>query len=221
MDIAGVIQARLASQRCKRKNLRPFAGSNLVSIALGKFSKSKEITRLYFAAYEEELIGRAKEFDGVTIVRRTKESAYGEDIPTVLSYVHNIKEEFVAFVDTSTPFLRLETFDRAMDYFRRNSFKSMMSVSPTYNWYFDDQHNLLNKDPNVLGGNTKMLQPLYKASAAFLVANRERILKEHTYWSLTKDDPALYVIDEREAFDIDTESDFELAEVLYTHAPPK
>jgi CMP-N-acetylneuraminic acid synthetase len=91
-----------------------------------------------------------------------------------------------------------------------------MSVSATYNWYFDDQHNLLNKDAKALGGNTKMLKPLYKASAAFLVANRERILKEHTYWSLTKDDPSLYVIDEREAFDIDTELDFQIAGVLYT-----
>ena len=215
MEIGGIIQARMASQRCKNKNLRPFAGTNLVSIALGKFTQSKEISRLYFAAYEDQLVDCAKTFKGVNIIRRNRESAYGEDISTVMSYLRDIGEEFVVFIDTSTPFLKSETLDAALKLFRQNDFKSMMPVSATYNWYFDDEHNLLNKDAKALGGNTKMLKPIYKTSAAFLVANRRRILEEQTYWSLSKDDPHLYVIDEQEAFDIDTETDFQIAEVLY------
>lgn len=215
MDIGGVIQARTASRRCKNKNLRPFANTNLTVLALEKFTKSKQVSSLYFAAYEDELIRLAEPFAGVTIVRRTRESAYGEDIPTVLSYVKDVKEDVIAFINTSTPFLELQTFDNAVACFKQNPAKSMIPVYATYGWYFDVQGRLINDDPAALKANTKMLKPIYRSSSAFVIASKSRILKEHTYWSLTPGDPSIYPIDEIEAFDIDTELQFQIAEALY------
>ena len=205
----------MASQRCKNKNLRPFAGTNLATLALQKFSKSQEISNLYYAAYEEELIKCVEPFQRVKLVRRTRESAYGEDIPSVLSYVKDVREDVIAFINTNTPFLELETFDNALRYFKKHAHKSMMPAFATHVWYFDAEGNLMNNDPAALKANTKMLKPVYRSCSAFVIANRQRILKEHTYWSLTKDDPHVYVIEESEAFDIDTELDFQIAEVLY------
>ena len=48
--------------------------------------------------------------------------------------------------------------------------------------------------------------------------NRERALKKHIPWSFQKDDPHLFVIDEEEAFDIDTELDFKIAEAIYNQS---
>jgi CMP-N-acetylneuraminic acid synthetase len=215
MDIAGVIQVRAASERCKRKNLRPFGDTNLTVLALKKYVRSTEISNLYLAAYEEELISMAEPFERVTVIRRTRESAYGEDIPTVLNYVSSVKEDTIAFINTSTPFLKLETFDNALKEFRTNSYRSMMPVFATYAWYFDETGKPINNDLSALRANTKMLKPIYRSSSAFVVASKSRILNEHTYWSLTPGDPSIYPIDEVEAFDIDTEVQFRLAEALY------
>ena len=215
LDVAAVIQVRLASQRCKRKNLRPFGDTNLTSLALAKFSKSNEISNLYLAAYEDELRKCAEPFPNVKVVQRSRESAYGEDIPSVMTYLKDVGEEVVAFIDTCTPFLLLATFDEAVRYFKQHSFKSMMPAYGTYAWYFDSEGNLMNNDPNALKANTKMLKPVYKACSAFIIAHKSRILNENTYWSLTKDDPHIYPIDETEAVDIDTELDFQIAERLY------
>ncbi len=210
-----MIQVRLASQRCKNKNLRPFAGTNLATLALQKFSKSQEISNLYYAAYEEELVKCVEPFRRVKLIRRTRESAYGEDIPSVLDYVKDVKEETIAFINTSTPFLERETFDNALRYFKSNPHRSMMPAFATHAWYFDADGNLMNADSEALKANTKMLKPVYRACSAFIIVNRQRILNDHTYWSLTKDDPHLYAIEEEEAVDIDTELDFQIAEALY------
>lgn len=215
MNIAGVIQVRAASERCKRKNLRPFANTNLTLLALAKFVKSKEISNLYFAAYEEELISMAEPFKRVTVIRRTRESAYGEDVPTVLSYVSSVEEDIIAFINTSTPFLKLETYDAALRHFKSSRYRSMMPAYATSAWYFDEAGKLINVDSAALKANTKMLKPIYRSSSAFVVANKSRILKEHAYWSLTPGDPGIYPIDEIEAFDIDSELQFQIAEVLY------
>jgi CMP-N-acetylneuraminic acid synthetase len=79
----------------------------------------------------------------------------------------------------------------------------------------------MNNDPNALKANTKMLKPVYKACSAFIIAHKSRILNENTYWSLTKDDPHIYAIDESEAVDIDTELDFQIAERLYQLRKPE
>jgi CMP-N-acetylneuraminic acid synthetase len=205
----------MASQRCKNKNLRPFAGTNLATLALQTFSKSREISNLYYAAHEEELIKCAEPFHRVKLIRRTRESAYGEDIPSVLDYVKDVKEETIAFINTSTPFLELETFDSALRYFKLNPHKSMMPAFPTHVWYFNADGNLMNADPAALLGNSKMLKPVYRSCSAFIIAKKQRILREHTYWSLVKDDPHIFEIPENQALDIDTEWDFQVAETLY------
>lgn len=215
MDIGAVIQVRTASQRCRNKNLRPFGKSNLTKLALEKYSRSSESSTVYLAAYERELIDCTKPFKNVEVIERSRESAYGEDLPTVLNYVSSVKEEIIAFVNTSTPFLALETFDNALRHFKSSSYRSMMPAYATHGWYFDEKGNLINSDPAALEANTKMLKPIYRSSSAFVVASKSRIINEHTYWSLTPGDPGIYPIDEMEAFDIDTEVQFQVAEGLY------
>lgn len=215
MKVAGVIQVRLASERCTRKNLRPFGNTNLTTLALSKFVKSKEISNLYLAAYEGELLECAKRFKDVKIIKRNKESAYGEDFATVLNYITEIEEEFIININSCCPFFTVETLDKAVKFFKEHNHSSMIAVYPTYGWYFNEGGLLINDDENAIKANSKMLKPIYKHSCAFVLFDKARALKEQKYWSFKKDDPHLFVIDEEEAFDIDTELDFKIAEVLY------
>ncbi len=215
MRVAGIMLVRLSSQRCKRKNLRSFGNTNLTILALKKFVRSKELANLYFYAYEDELIDIAKPFKKVKILNRSKKSAYGEKFIEVHDYLNVLNEDAIVSINSCCPFFSVETLDKAVRYFKEHDYLSMIPAYPTYGWYFNSQGKIINDDENAVNGNSKFLKPVYKNSCCFVLFNRERALKEHTPWSFQKDDPHLFVIDEEEAFDIDTELDFKIAEAIH------
>ena len=57
-EVAVLVQARLSSERCPRKMVRPFAGSTLTDITCEKILASKIIPKenFYLAVHEPELI---------------------------------------------------------------------------------------------------------------------------------------------------------------------
>ncbi len=114
--IAAVIQARLGSERCKRKMTRNFAGTNLISLALEKFSQPTDAFTLYFAAHEPELITIGKNYD-CTIIRRNEESARGDSIEVVMNYLPQIPEDNIMFINPCHPFLSLDTLENALQTF--------------------------------------------------------------------------------------------------------
>ena len=64
-QIAFLVQARLSSQRCPRKMIRPFADTTLLDINIQKLVESKFIPNenIYVSVYEDEL-KRALDEDG-------------------------------------------------------------------------------------------------------------------------------------------------------------
>ncbi|MEE9118714.1 MAG: hypothetical protein V3U02_09010, partial [Calditrichia bacterium] len=211
--IAGVIQARTGSQRCKNKMLREFAGSNLVSIALEKFSVKSKPFKLYFAAYEEELLDIGRKYD-CHIIERDEVSSRGEKIETVMNYMSQISEDYVMFINACCPFLTIDTLERAIHCFDENKALSMTAVVKSHTWYyFQDGRPINFLDPTNL--NTKTTEPLYAVTHAFHIFNRKRFIENHYFWTNKKKDPYLFEIPDKEAIDIDTELGFRIAESLY------
>ena len=56
----------------------------------------------------------------------------------------------------------------------------------------------------------------YKVAHAFHVINRDFFLKNFQVWTLQKNDPAMIEIPEDENFDVNTETEFFIAEAAYT-----
>ncbi|HDH53710.1 MAG TPA: hypothetical protein ENH24_04415 [Nitrospirae bacterium] len=211
--IAAVIHARVGSERCKNKMLRGFAGTNLVTLALNKFSKPTNAFKLYFAAYEPELIEIGQKYD-CTIIKRDKESVESERIEVIMDYMKHIPEKTVMFINACHSFLTMETLERAVEEFERTKAVSMTSVVKTHTWYYFLDGKPINfLDPT--NPNTKTTEPLYEVAHAFHIFDRERFIKHHYYWAHKKDDPLLFEISEKEAIDIDTELDFAKAESFY------
>ena len=57
-DVCVIVQARLSSQRCPRKMVKPFAGTTLTDICLEKLLASNVIPKenIVLSVYEPELI---------------------------------------------------------------------------------------------------------------------------------------------------------------------
>ena len=211
--IAALIQARLASQRCKEKLYRPFADAEKTEIALRKFAGGSNKYHLYLAIYDPPLIEIGKKYN-CTIIHRTKESAFSDDFPTVFNYISEIPEKNIMFINPCCPLLTLNTVEGAISYFNEKHPISVTSVITEHQFYY----HLNGKPINFLDPTspcTKSVQPVYKVAHCFHIFPKKRFAEKFCYWTHEKNDPYFYEISPSEAIDIDTELEFEMAESFY------
>ena len=92
-DISLVIYARLNSQRCPNKMVRPFANSTLLDIGIKKVLSSKIIPKknIYIGVYEKKLIDIAKKYNFEVIK--------SDDIVSDLYSDESIKHEINKYLD--------------------------------------------------------------------------------------------------------------------------
>ncbi|MGE0040271.1 MAG: hypothetical protein AB7H88_04100 [Vicinamibacterales bacterium] len=212
--VAGLLPVRKESVRCRNKMLRPFGDTTLVRLALETISQSQELDVIYFAAHEEEFIEIAADFPRVQVIRRSRESAYGEDAPTIYDFMDAIEEPLIASMNACCPFLRTETFDAAVRVFKAKGYNSVLAAIESGEWYWDEHGRPLNStDPSII--NSKMMPKVYRSGHAFLLFNKAEFLKDYRVWSLQPDDPHLFPIAPEEAIDINSEFEFDLAEAYY------
>jgi CMP-N-acetylneuraminic acid synthetase len=212
--VAALLPVRTQSTRCRNKALRPFGASNLTRLALERAVHSEAVDAIYFAAHEEELLAVARDFPRVRIIRRSEASAFGEDAVTIYDFLREVEEPIVATMNACCPFVRIETYDRAVREFVAGGYRSLLPVVETQEWYFDDRGRPLNPpDPSVI--NSKMLSPVYRATHPFTIYYRDDFLKDYNVWHFAPGDPHLFPVTDEEGIDIDTEFQFEVAEALY------
>lgn len=218
VTITAVIMARTASTRCPQKNIRPFAGTTIIDIALEKLNVMDFVDDRMFAVAEEIFFDKAAKYPNVRIYERSAASIEKGHAPLKIRYEHfyDIKTDFVLFMNPCHPLLSIETLKSAVDIVRENQFNSFTSVIPSNDWIFDAEGNpITHKNPTKTG--TNQTSPMTKAAHAFHFYRPENIEKYGYHWTLTKNDPALIEIPVEESIDIDTELDFVIAELYYKH----
>ena len=131
-----------------------------------------------------------------------------------MNYLQQIPEDYVMFINACCPFLTLDTLEKAIHCFKENNALSMTAVVKTHTWYyFQDGRPVNFLDPTNL--NTKSTEPLYAVTHAFHIFNKKRFLENHYFWAHGENDPYFFEIPDKEAIDIDTELEFQIAESLY------
>mgnify|MGYP001186520501 CR=1 FL=1 len=216
MKIIAVGQARMNSTRCKRKMLRPFANTTLVELAVKRLSNVKNFDEVYFGAHEDELLEVARKYLPSGSIRiRTKEMANTDDMMLSYSWLRDIDFDYCMWINSCHGHLKSKTLDQAVDVFRGGQYKSMTSVRKRCTWYYNqDGEPVNNKDP-LTQVTTQQSEPLYEVANAFHVFQEEHFFSTKTYWNNKKDDPFLYVINDIEALDVDTEEEFVISESVF------
>lgn len=218
--IAGVIQARLSSERCRGKTLRPFAGTTLIDLALRKFALPERSFPLYYAVHEEQLLGVGRAYRqmgaDMKIIKRDEASARSDDVKVVLNYVDEIDADYILWINPCHAFLTLETLEEAIKCTESSAthVTSMTAVTYKHTWYYHLDGRPINfTDPTKL--DTKATTPLIEVAHAFHVFNKARFMKYGYFWTHRPLDPFFFMIPDKEAIDVDTELDFVMAEALY------
>lgn len=220
-EVAVLVQARLSSERCPRKMVRPFAGSTLTEITLRKLAQSDYIPteNIYLSAYEPEL-KKIGEKVGVNVFERSERSALWDGGPDahltgMYEWWDKIPFKYVVLVNACTPFLETSTIEGFIQAYCESDSRGMFAVMEKMNYFWDENFNFLTplRDDAM---NTKNVQTTYEAAHCLYASRLDTI--EQSIWMgdfNTPGDIQLYPIEERECFDVDHEWEFETYSKLY------
>ena len=157
---------------------------------------------------------------GLTIVERDQElkGHYVSMNDVILSRLKDVKTEFVLQTHVTSPFLKSSTISQAIECFinrvvenRMND--SLFSVTESYKrYYFDGEP--INHDGHML--TTQFLQPILEENSLFYLFSKTCFYKNRNRIGSR---PHFFTTDEYEAWDIDTEFDFLIAQKLISHVP--
>lgn len=215
-----VSQARLGSKRFPRKMILPFCGSNLVDILCEKIQRSSFIPldQFYFSVYEDELVA-AVERRGLRVFRRSQRSAESEGpIQEILEW-HELPFDYAVQVSACNPLLTIETIDAFARAYVESDVDGLFGVIAKRNYFWDASGELVTPWPGSNFMDTKAVGITHEAAHCLYAGRMDRL--RMGVWMgeapFRKDAPALFPIPELEAFDIDFEWQFQVAEVLYGH----
>ena len=201
--------ARLGSSRTKGKNLRPFAGK--MSLFENMCVRMKKLKSPYFAAVgESELIDIAQKH-GIPVAFRSKESLNADGpLRKIFEFIENCPTSHANIISPCTPFLEAATIDKANQFMIQENYMSITSVIFEQNWYFGaDKKPLFPFD--IYNMNSKALK-VYALANAFEIFSVKRFLDKGIYYTFKNPgDPYLYQIPKMEAYDINSEEEFEIA----------
>jgi len=217
-EICIVVQARLGSERVPGKMLKPFSNSNLVDILFKKLKNLKNISQsnIFLSAYEEELKEVARE-NRINIYERSEESAKSEGQPLseIYEWYKVLPYKYVILISACNPLLKIETIDAFIESFIQSDKDGSFAVFEKKTYYWDKDLKPITDWKGSTIMNTKFVDPVYEAAHCLYASRMDWIGDGLWMDDKSPAQPELFTMEELEAFDIDYEWQFKIAELLY------
>lgn len=214
--VVALLPMRHGSERVPGKNYRPFAGRPLYQYVLDSLLACERVAEVVIDTDSPEILnGAAKAYPNVRLIQRPPELTGGEvPMNAVIQHaVQLVAADLYLQTHSTNPLLRTATLSLAIERFcqARDTHDSLFSVTRHQKRYWDEAGLPVNHDPQVLL-RTQDLAPLYEENSCIYLFTREQIVASGNRIGRR---PLLFEIAAIEAWDIDDEADFELAEQLY------
>jgi CMP-N-acetylneuraminic acid synthetase len=214
--IVALVPMRHQSERVPGKNYRPFAGRPLYQHIVGTLLSCPLIAEVLIDTDSPVVMADAtKHFPQVRVIERP---AHLRDGATPMNEVllHDVRmrdADFYLQTHTTNPLLRAETISRALEHFLKNypTYDSLFSVTRMQTRIWDALGRAVNHNPAILL-RTQDLPPLYEENSNFYIFTRANLEARRNRLG---ERPLLFEIPRLEAWDIDEELDFRIAEILY------
>ncbi len=215
MKIAALVPMRHHSQRVPGKNYRPLAGKPLFQHILETLQAVPEIDTVMVDTDSEPVMdGVQRLFPNVKLIQRP-EHLRADDVPMNDILLHDtaqVQVDFYLQTHSTNPLLKAETISRGIQSFITNipMYDSLFSVTRLQTRLYWQDGRAINHNPLELL-QTQDLPPVYEENSCVYLFTRENLeRKKHRIG----DKPLMFEIDADEAWDIDEELDFEIADFL-------
>ncbi len=209
------VPMRHTSERIPGKNYRLFAGKPLFHQIVSTLLECSEIDKVVIDTDSALIIKDAeKNFPSVEIVERPLELRGGM-VPMNDIILHDVTQfpaDFYLQTHSTNPLLRSTTISRAIQkmYQQYPLHDSLFSVTRLQTRLWDSHTRPINHDPAVLL-RTQDLPPVFEENSCMYIFTRKTLEARQ---NRIGERPMMFEIDPEEAWDIDEESDFRIAEIL-------
>jgi CMP-N-acetylneuraminic acid synthetase len=213
--IVAFVPMRHSSERVPGKNYRPLAGRPLYHYIVETLLNCPEISQVCIDTDSPIIIEDAQHhFPSVKVLLRPEHLRSGmTPMNDVLMHsVSQVEADLYLQTHSTNPLLRSETVSQAIALLLNSpDYDSLFGVTRWQTRFYDADGKAVNHDPEVLL-RTQDLPPMYEENSNLYLFTRE-ILEQRQNRIGKK--PLLFEIERDEAWDIDEEVDFRIAEMLY------
>ena len=216
--IVALVPMRHESQRVKGKNYRQLAGKPLYHHIISTLLNCPEISEVVVDTDSQPIMDGIKlDFPQVRIFVRPEHLRAG-DIPMNEVLLHDISQveaNFYLQTHSTNPLLTPATISHAIQIMIENfpGYDSLFSVTRWQTRLWDKLGRAINHNPAVLL-RTQDLPPVYEENSCLYIFTRQTLQNEH---NRIGERPYLFEIEASEAWDIDEEIDFLMADLLMSH----
>ena len=223
MKTLAIITARGGSKRIPRKNIRPFNGKPIIAYSIEAAIASGVFDTVMVSTDDDEIADIAVRYGASVPFRRS--AATSDDHATtsdVLGEVLRVyaergeKYDVAACIYPTAPFI---TADRLKEGVRLLTASSADTVMPVVRYSYPPQRAyeitdgmLKFRAPEYMDARSQDLAPWYHDAGQFYIFRTERFLETHR---ITAGEIIPLEISDTEVQDIDTETDWTLAELKY------
>ncbi len=218
--VIAFLPCRKGSQRVKNKNIKPFSNieDGLIYIKISQLLKVQEIKQIIVSTNDKEVKRIANLFDSNKIIidDRPENLASSEtSTDELIKYVPKLIDSgVVLWTHVTSPFVDEIVYRQSIKaYFSNIKMNdSLMSVTKIQKFIWNNVQPINYDKRKEKWPRTQTIEPLYEINSGIFISDIEIYKKESDRIGRT---PLLYELDEKIAFDIDWEIDFEIAELLW------
>lgn len=211
MKVVALVPIKLNSRRVANKNIRNFEGGNpLCTYILDTLLEVDEIDEIYVYCSDEKIKNYIPQ--GVKFLKRDESLDRDQTKinEVIKSFSQDVNADIYVQTHATSPFISAESIGKAIKAIKDEGFDSAFAVTKlqTFMWKNGKPFNYsMNAVPR-----TQDLEPLYVETSGFyaytydVVNNLERRIGEK---------PKMIEVADIEAIDIDEESDFDFANLIF------
>lgn len=223
MKSVAIITARGGSKRIPRKNIKDFLGKPIIAYSIEAALSSGVFDTVMVSTDDEEIAEIARKFGAdVPFLRSEKTSNdYATTADVLLEVLDSYKKagkefDWFACLYPTAPFITADKLKGAFDEFEKNGADSLI---PVVKFGYPPQRGFICKEgfihyqyPEYASARSQDLEPVYHDCGQFYFSRSESFKRTH---SLVTEKTVPYIISETEVQDIDTETDWIIAEEKY------
>ena len=213
--IIALVPMRHSSERVPGKNYRLLAGKPLYAHVIESLLACPEISGVVVDTDSPVIMqGLRESYPRVTVLERPENLRDGM-IPMNEILLHDtaqVEADYYLQTHSTNPLLRSETISQAVQAFlsQREQYDSLFSVTRLQTRLYWQDGSAVNHNPGELL-RTQDLPPIFEENSCIYLFTREKLAARNHRLG---DAPLMFEIDAAEAWDIDEELDFQIADFL-------
>ena len=208
-----IIPARGNSKRIKDKNIKIFNGKPLIYWTITAALKSKSIDEVYVTSDDKRILKISNQYGAKTITRPKKLSGpviHG-DVAMKHAYLKiNKKFDYIVMLQPTCPLRTSKNIDKAVKVILKRNYDSLLSVNLDTSFIWQKEKNFYKSiNYNFKQRPRKQDVEYYKENGAIYITKINILLKNNNRLG---GKIGIYNMKNEVSIDIDTLSDFEIAE---------